>query len=122
MLGSSSDPWFFERQSTGHEPRFFLPAIPGPYPFSVLSSAAMDDQTAILTAITEYREAFKTADVDRLMSIFAPSFIDVVIKNDVAYDFGWHILTLTPKSGGDPIKSRQRYFELWARQSDGSWK
>jgi ketosteroid isomerase-like protein len=120
----------------------------------------MDDQTAILTAITEYREAFKTADVDRLMSIFAPSFtdmsfgvpsffgeeaavvmrrkmaelfvqyqadmkisvIDVVIKNDVAYDFGWHILTLTPKSGGDPIKSRQRYFELWARQSDGSWK
>jgi ketosteroid isomerase-like protein len=120
----------------------------------------MDDQTAILTAITVYREAFNTGDIDRLMSVFAPSFtdmsygipsffgaeaavvlrrrmselfakyraemkisvIDVVIKADVAYDYGWHILTLTPKSGGEPIKSRQRYFGLWARQSDGSWK
>ncbi len=120
----------------------------------------MDDQTAILTAITEYREAFNTGNVDRLMSVFAsgftdmsfgvPSFfgeeaavvmrrrmaeifaeyqsdmkisvIDVVIKSDVAYDYGWHILTLTPKPGGDPIKTRQRYFQLWGRQPDGSWK
>ena len=120
----------------------------------------MDDQTAVLTAITEYREAFNTGDVDRLMSVFGtgftdmsfgvPSFygeeaalvlrrrmtelfseyradmkisvIDVVIKTDVAYDFGWHILTLNPKTGGSPIKSRQRYFQLWARQPDGSWK
>ncbi len=120
----------------------------------------MDDQTAILAAITEYREAFNTGDVGRLMSVFAPGFtdmsfgvpsfygaeaavvlrrrmtelfaefraemkisvIDVVLKGDVAYDYGWHILTLTPKSGGEPIKTRQRYFELWGRQPDGSWK
>ena len=120
----------------------------------------MDDQTAILTAITEYREAFNAGDADRLLSVFAdgytdmsfgvPSFygaeapqvlrcrmerlfdeyraemkISVIVVNvmgDTAYDYGWHILTLTPKSGGAPVATRQRYVELWARQTDGSWK
>ena len=120
----------------------------------------MDDQTAILTAITEYREAFNNGDIERLMSVFAPGFTDmtagvpsfygeeapvvlrrrmtelfaeyraelkvsVIVVNvlgEMAYDYGWHILTLSPKAGGEPIASRQRYFELWARQPDGSWK
>lgn len=120
----------------------------------------MDDQTAILTAITEYREAFNTGDVDRLLSVFAPGYTDmsfgvpsfygqeapvvlrrrmekvfagytaemkisVIVVNvlgDIAYDYGWHILTLTRKSGGTPVKTRQRYICLWARQADGSWK
>ena len=120
----------------------------------------MDDKTAILTAITEYREAFNTGDVDRLMSVFGPyltdmshgvpsfygsegpyvlrrrmaslfeefhcemriSVIDVEIYSDTALDYGWHILTLTPKSSGAPLTTRQRYFEKWARQADGSWK
>jgi ketosteroid isomerase-like protein len=120
----------------------------------------MDDQAAILTAITEYRESFNTGDVDRLLSVFAPAFTDmtagvpsfygdeasyvlrrrmtelfaahraemkisviaITVLGDTAFDFGWHILTLTPKSGGPPITSRQRYFELWARQPDGAWK
>jgi ketosteroid isomerase-like protein len=120
----------------------------------------MDDQTLILTAITEYREAFNTADVDRLLSIFGDGFTDmsfavpsffgdeapqvlrrrmarlfeqyraemkisviaVNMMGDTAYDYGWHILTLTPKSGGAAITTRQRYFELWGRQADGSWK
>ena len=120
----------------------------------------MDDQTSILTAITDYREAFNTGDAERLVSVFAPSYTDmsfgvpsffgdeapqvlrrrmeklfadysaemkisVIVVNvlgDVAYDCGWHILTLTPKSGGEPVKTRQRYICLWARQGDGSWK
>jgi ketosteroid isomerase-like protein len=120
----------------------------------------MDDQTAILTAITEYREAFNTSDVERLLSVFGASYTDmsfgvpsfygdeaprvlrtrmerlfaayraemkisVIIVNvlgEMAYDCGWHILTLTPKSGGAPVTTRQRYVELWARQTDGSWK
>jgi ketosteroid isomerase-like protein len=126
----------------------------------MLSCTAMDDQTAILTAITEYREAFNTGDVERLVAVFAsgytdmsfgvPSFygeeapvvlrrrmerlfaeymaemkISVIVVNvlgDMAYDCGWHILTLTPKLGGEPVKTRQRYICLWARQGDGSWK
>jgi len=50
------------------------------------------------------------------------SVISITVNNDTAYDYGWHILTLTPKSGGKPVKSRQRYFELWGRQPDGAWK
>ncbi len=120
----------------------------------------MDDKTAILAAITEYREAFNTGDVDRLLSVFAPTFTDmshavpsffgdeapfvlrrrmaklfeefrcemriavitVEICGGTAFDYGWHILTLTPKCGGAPIETRQRYFQRWVRQSDGSWK
>jgi ketosteroid isomerase-like protein len=120
----------------------------------------MDDQTAILTAITEYREAFNIGDVDRLLSVFGDGFTDmsfgvpsfygdeapqvlrrrmarlfeqyraemkisvmvVNVMGDTAFDYGWHILTLTPKSGGKSVISRQRFFELWARQADGSWK
>jgi ketosteroid isomerase-like protein len=120
----------------------------------------MDDHTAILTAITDYREAFNNGDVERLLSVFAyeftdmsfgvPSFfgeearnvlrgrmsslfekyraemkISVVAVNvlgETAYDFGWHILTLTPKAGGDSMITRQRYVEVWGKQPDGSWK
>jgi ketosteroid isomerase-like protein len=120
----------------------------------------MDDHTAILTAITDYREAFNNGDVERLLSVFAyeftdmsfgvPSFfgeearnvlrgrmsslfekyraemkISVVAVNvlgETAYDFGWHILTLVPKAGGDAITTRQRYMEVWGKQPDGSWK
>ena len=120
----------------------------------------MDDKTTILTAITEYREAFNTSDIDRLLGVFAPSFTDmshaipsffgsespyvlrrrmtklfeeyrcemrisvitVEVCSDTAIDYGWHILTLTPRSGGEPVETRQRYFERWKRQPDGSWK
>jgi ketosteroid isomerase-like protein len=124
------------------------------------SLTIMDDKTAILTAITEYREAFNSGDVDRLMSVFGPNLTDmshgvpsfyggegpyvlrrritklfeefhcemrisvitVEVYGDTALDFGWHMLTLTPKSGGAPSPTRQRYFEKWGRQADGSWK
>ncbi len=120
----------------------------------------MDDKTAILTAITDYREAFNTGDVDRLMSVFGPyltdwshaipsfygdegpyvlrrrmarlfeeyrcemriSVITVEVYGDVAVDYGWHILTLTPRAGGKSVQTRQRYFEQWKRQADGAWK
>jgi ketosteroid isomerase-like protein len=34
------------------------------------------DQYAISVAKTEYREAYKTCDVDRLLAVFAPGFVD----------------------------------------------
>jgi ketosteroid isomerase-like protein len=120
----------------------------------------MDDKTAILSAITEYREAFNTGDVDRLISVFGPyltdmshgvpsfygsegpyvlrrrmtklfeefhcelriSVINVEIYGDTALDYGWHMLRLTPKSGGATIATRQRYFEKWGRLTDRAWK
>jgi len=50
------------------------------------------------------------------------SVINIEVYGDAAVEYGWHILTLTPKSGGQAIQTRQRYFERWGRQADGSWK
>jgi ketosteroid isomerase-like protein len=48
--------------------------------------------------------------------------IEIVIVGETAYDFGWHEFTLTPKDGGETIRRRQRYFELWKKNSSGAWK
>ena len=40
----------------------------------------------------------------------------IVIAGDLAYDYGWHELTLTPRNGGDPRFIRKRYLELWRKQ------
>ena len=48
--------------------------------------------------------------------------IDIVVLGDTAYDFGWHEFTLEPNDGGTTIRRRQRYFELWKKNSSGDWK
>ena len=48
--------------------------------------------------------------------------IDVVIQGDTARDYGWHEWILTPKTGGPVVQKRDRYFELWTREQDGSWR
>lgn len=118
-----------------------------------------DDQQAILFAKTEYREAYKSADIGRLLAVFAaeftdcsdgePSFygaearralqirtaelsrthnidmvviiIDIVVKDDLAYDWGWHKVRLTDKKTGDVTDCKYRYFETW-RRDNGAWK
>jgi ketosteroid isomerase-like protein len=121
----------------------------------------MHDVYQINVAKTEFREAYNTADVDRLLSVFAsggftnmsdgqPSkygeearaelrnraaalfaeysvklaviVIDVVVLGKTAYDYGWHEFILTPRGTGDPIRKRERYFELWTEDAAGSWK
>ena len=46
----------------------------------------------------------------------------IVISGDLAYDYGWHEITLTPRSGGEPILVRKRYLELWRKQKSGEWR
>jgi ketosteroid isomerase-like protein len=120
----------------------------------------MDDETAISVAKTEFREAYNTGDVERLLSVFADSFtnmsegeasfygaegkealrwratqlfrqymakmeviiINVVVLGDRAYDWGWHQLSLIPKSGGEPVIKRSRYCEIWKRNQAGKWQ
>jgi len=48
--------------------------------------------------------------------------IDVVIQSDTARDYGWHEWILTSKAGGPVVRKRDRYFELWTREQDGSWR
>ncbi len=50
------------------------------------------------------------------------TIIDIVPLGGTAIDYGWHEFTLTPKRGGEPRIRRERYFEMWNRQADGSWK
>ena len=121
----------------------------------------MDDVYGINVAKTEFREAYNTGDVDRLLSVFNPGgFTDmsvnqpskygpeaastlrdqastlfsqysvkllilinsIAVLGDTAYDYGCHEFTLTPKNGGEPIRKRQRYFDLWNRTPSGEWK
>jgi len=120
----------------------------------------MHDIYKINIAKTEFREAYNTGDVDRLLAVFSgegftsmfeggPSqfggarsslrkeaaelfdeysvqmsviIIDIVVRGDTAYDYGWHEFTLRPKDGGQPIRKRLRYFELWSKDSSGDWK
>jgi ketosteroid isomerase-like protein len=65
----------------------------------------------------------------RLTALFAeyhvkmvPIIIDVVVKGDFAYDFGWHEAILTPKLGGPPILQRFRYLEHWKKNPAGEWR
>ena len=51
-----------------------------------------------------------------------PIVIAVLVRGDMAIDYGWHKLTLTPKAGGEPVTSRQRYVEVWMKDAAGSWK
>ena len=120
----------------------------------------MDDVYQINVAKTEFRDAYETGDVDRLVSVFGPDgFTDmseggptwygheaiatlrdqvgrlfanysikmipiinrIVVSGNIAYDYGWHEFTLTPRNGGETIRKRQRYFELWKKDTAGNW-
>jgi ketosteroid isomerase-like protein len=48
--------------------------------------------------------------------------IEIIVFGDTAYDYGWHEFHLTPRNGGENIRRRQRYFELWKKDSAGDWK
>jgi ketosteroid isomerase-like protein len=47
---------------------------------------------------------------------------EIAVFGNTAYDFGWHEFTLTPKKGGETIRKRHRYLELWKKNPSGDWK
>jgi ketosteroid isomerase-like protein len=47
---------------------------------------------------------------------------EITVLGDTAYDYGCHEFTLTPRGGGETIRKRHRYFELWKKNSSGDWK
>jgi ketosteroid isomerase-like protein len=48
--------------------------------------------------------------------------IEIRLQSDIAHDYGWHDLTLTPKGGGEAIRRRNRYVDIWRRNQEGSWR
>jgi len=120
----------------------------------------MDDVYAINVAKTEFREAYNTGDIGRLLAVMGdelidysdgmqsgygeaakialrvrlqqlfanynvrltPIIIEIKVTGEVAVDYGWHELTLTPKAGGAVIQTRTRYVDFWKKHSDGHWR
>jgi ketosteroid isomerase-like protein len=70
-------------------------------------------------------EAFKsrlTSLFERFTAKLSVIVIEIRLQGDVAYDYGWHDLTLKPKDGGQPIHRRDRYVDVWRRNKAGNWK
>jgi ketosteroid isomerase-like protein len=118
------------------------------------------DRYAINAANAEMREGYKTANVERVLSVFAdtltdlraeaptffgpdgkvvlrgrleklfrdfdvdfvPIIIDIIIGEGIAVEYGWHEMTLRPKSGGPARTNRTRYMQTWARDSHDAWR
>jgi ketosteroid isomerase-like protein len=78
---------------------------------------------------SKYGLAAKQVLRDRLTKLFAEYFvkinvivIDILFEGSIAYDLGWHEFILTPKSGGEKLLKRERYFEMWNKNDAGEWK
>lgn len=48
--------------------------------------------------------------------------MEIRIQGDVAYDYGWQDLTLTPKAHGQSTHLRTRYVDIWRRNKNGDWR
>lgn len=48
--------------------------------------------------------------------------VEIRLQGDVAYDYGWHDFTLTPKNGGEAKRRRDRYVDIWRKNKEGLWK
>jgi ketosteroid isomerase-like protein len=59
---------------------------------------------------------------DRFTATLVVIVNEIRLQGDVAYDYGWHELTLAPKDGGQPIFRRDRYVDIWRRNKEGKWK
>ena len=70
-------------------------------------------------------DALKTR-IENLFERFTAKLVVIVIEirlqGNVAHDYGWHDLTLTPKDGGQPTRRRDRYVDIWRRNKEGEWK
>lgn len=72
-------------------------------------------------AISMFRKEASKLVADNTVSL-TPIINRIVVLGDVAYDYGWHEFTLKPKNGGEPLRKRERYFELWNKDATGNWK
>jgi ketosteroid isomerase-like protein len=88
---------------------------------------AYSDMSAGLASF--YGTEAKTVLKHRLKKLFmrydvelAVTIISIRVQGPLAFDWGWHKLTLTPKKGGRSITTRTRYLEIWQKDAAGQWK
>jgi ketosteroid isomerase-like protein len=78
---------------------------------------------------SEFGESGLVALKARLEDLFehftaklAVIIVEIRRKGDVAYEYGWHDLTLTPKDGRPSVRRRDRYMDVWRKNKEGCWK
>ena len=59
---------------------------------------------------------------ERFTATLSIIVIEIRLQGDIAYDYGWHDLTLTPKDGGQSVHRRDRYVDIWRKNGEGKWK
>ena len=59
---------------------------------------------------------------ERFTAELAVIVIEIRLQGIVAYDYGWHDLTLRPKDGSQPIHRRDRYVDIWRGDKEHKWK
>jgi ketosteroid isomerase-like protein len=52
----------------------------------------------------------------------AVTIISIRVQGSLAFDWGWHKLTLTAKRSGRSTTTRTRYLEIWQKDADEKWK
>ena len=60
--------------------------------------------------------------LERYDATLTVTVIAIRVFANTAFDYGWHTLTLVPRDGGEPITTRERYFETWQKNPRGEWK
>jgi uncharacterized protein (TIGR02246 family) len=58
----------------------------------------------------------------RYRAKLAVTIISIRVQGPLAFDWGWHKLTLTLKKSGRSITTRNRYLEIWQKEADGKWR
>jgi ketosteroid isomerase-like protein len=94
---------------------------------SVFASEGFTDMSEGLPS--KYGEEARTVLRARSEKLFADYhaklnviIIEVAVQNGSACDYGWHEWILRPKGGGPTVRKRERYFEQWTREPNGSWR
>jgi hypothetical protein len=52
----------------------------------------------------------------------SPIVIEVKVADGIAVEYGWHVMTLRPRSGGPTETRRTRYTEIWEHDPALGWR
>jgi ketosteroid isomerase-like protein len=87
--------------------------------YSDMSTGLASFYGAEARAVLKHRITKLFARYDAQLAV---TIISISIHGPLAFDWGWHRLTLTPKKGGRSTTTRTRYLEIWQKETDGNWK
>ena len=65
-------------------------------------------------------------EADKLFASYSVKFVPIIaeicVMDGVAFDRGWQEFTLVPTGGGETIRKRYRYLNVWKKVASGDWK